>query len=86
MFERARSPLREESAHGQDVGFEPDRRVRTASTIKLPIFCALESLVAAGTVTWDERVRLRAADKVSGSGIVADLEDGTELCSVTSRR
>ena len=28
---------------------------------------------------WDERVRLRAADKISGSGILADLEEGTEL-------
>jgi beta-lactamase class A len=64
---------------GKDVGVHPDRPVRTASTIKLPILCALESLVASGTVKWDERIRVRAADKVSGSGIVADLEDGTEL-------
>jgi beta-lactamase class A len=63
----------------QDVGVGADRPVRTASTIKLPILCALESLVAAGTVKWDERVRLRTADKISGSGILADLEEGTEL-------
>ena len=63
----------------RDVGVGPDRPVRTASTIKLPILCALESLVAAGTVKWDERVRLRTADKISGSGILADLEEGTEL-------
>jgi len=64
---------------GRDVGLEPDRRVRTASTIKLPIFCALESLVAAGRVRWDEPLTVGHADKVSGSGVAADLEDGTPL-------
>jgi beta-lactamase class A len=64
---------------GKDVGIHPDQPVRTASTIKLPILCALEALIAGGSVRWDERIRLRDADKISGSGILADLEDGTEL-------
>jgi len=64
---------------GRDVGIEPDRRVRTASTIKLPILCALESLVAAGRVRWEEPLTVRHEDKVSGSGVAADLEDGTTL-------
>ena len=64
---------------GRDFGVAPDTRVRTASTIKLPILCALESLVAAGKVKWDERIILKPEDKVSGSGVLASLEDRTEL-------
>lgn len=64
---------------GRDVAIEADRKVRTASTIKLPILCALESLVAAGRVRWDEPIRVRAEDKVSGSGVAAELENGTTL-------
>ncbi len=64
---------------GKDFGIKPDTRVRTASTIKLPILCALESLVAAGKVKWDEKIVLKPEDKVSGSGVLASLADGTEL-------
>lgn len=62
---------------GRDVGLGPDDRVRTASTIKLPILCALESLVANGAMRWDERLTLRQADKVSGSGILSEFSDGS---------
>src|SRR4030095_3890244 len=64
---------------GREFGVAPDTRGRTASTIKLPILCALESLVAAGKVKWDERIILKPEDKVSGSGVLASLEDHTEL-------
>jgi beta-lactamase class A len=64
---------------GREVGVAPDTRVRTASTIKLPILCALESLVAAGQVKWDERIILKPEDKVSGSGVLASLADHSEL-------
>jgi beta-lactamase class A len=61
---------------GSEVGLEPDRRVRTASTIKLPIACALAAEVAAGRARWDERLVIRAQDKVSGSGVLGELGDG----------
>ena len=54
-------------------------KVRTASTIKLPILAALESLVAAGKVKWDERIALKPGDKVSGSGVLSSLADNTDL-------
>ena len=56
-----------------------DTKVRTASTIKLPVLCTLESLVANGRVRWDERIVLRPSDKVTGSGVLGSLEDGTDL-------
>ena len=64
---------------GREFGLAADTRVRTASTIKLPILCALEGLVATGRVKWDERIALEASDKVTGSGVLGSLEDGTDL-------
>jgi beta-lactamase class A len=64
---------------GRDFGLGADTKVRTASTIKLPVLCALESLVAAGRVRWDERLPLRPEEKVTGSGVLGSLEDGTDL-------
>ena len=64
---------------GSEVGIEPDRRVRTASTIKLPIACALAAEVEARRVRWDERLVIRAQDKVSGSGVLADFSEGETI-------
>lgn len=65
--------------NGREVALDADRLVRTASTIKLPILCALEALVASGRVRWDETIRLKDSDKVSGSGVVHELGEGTAL-------
>ena len=64
---------------GSEVGREPDRRVRTASTIKLPIACALAAEVEARRARWDERLVIRAQDKVSGSGVLADFSEGETI-------
>ena len=64
---------------GADFGLRPDERVRTASTIKLPILCALFDLVAAGKVRWDEKLTLRDEDKISGSGVLHEFSGGTQL-------
>jgi len=64
---------------GSEVGIEPDRRVRTASTIKLPIACALAAEVEARRARWDERLVIRAQDKVSGSGVLADFSEGETI-------
>jgi beta-lactamase class A len=64
---------------GRDFSLGADTKVRTASTIKLPVLCALESLVASGKVQWNERIPLKPDDKVSGSGVLGSLEDGTDL-------
>jgi beta-lactamase class A len=64
---------------GRDFSMGADTKVRTASTIKLPVLCALESLVADGRVKWDDRIVLKPSDKVTGSGVLGSLEDGTDL-------
>jgi len=64
---------------GATLSIDADATVRTASTIKLPILCALEALVARGDVRWDERIVLRDSAKVSGSGVLHELADGTVL-------
>ncbi len=70
-------------ARNLDTGAEfasgADERVRTASTIKLPILCALSAQVAAGRLKWDDRIVLRDSDKVSGSGVLTEFTAGTTL-------
>ncbi len=64
---------------GAEFGLQPDERVRTASTIKLPILCALFHLASQGKLGWDEKLALRAEDIVSGSGVVQELSPGVQL-------
>src|SRR4026208_1390512 len=63
---------------GKDFGVGADTKVKTASTIKLPILCTLESLVAQGKVRWDERIVLKPEDKVTGAGGVGSVAAGAE--------
>jgi beta-lactamase class A len=54
--------------------------VRTASTIKLPILCALFDAVARGQAKWTDPLTVTAAEKVTGSGVIAsELSDGLQL-------
>jgi beta-lactamase class A len=64
---------------GVDVGINADEPVRTASTIKLPIACAVAKFVAEGKHAWSDRLIIRAEDKVSGSGVLADFSDGESI-------
>jgi beta-lactamase class A len=56
-----------------------NERVRTASTIKLPIMVAVFQAVADGQATWAEQLTLRDADKVTGSGVLTEFSDGVKL-------
>ena len=64
---------------GAEFSLHADERVRTASTIKLPVLCALFDLVAQGQLRWDEKLTLRQEDIVSGSGILQELSAGLVL-------
>lgn len=71
------------AAKNLDSGAEFNRgaseQVRTASTIKLPILCAVYQAAAAGQLTMDELITMTGDDKVAGSGIIRELADGTRL-------
>lgn len=58
---------------GADFAIRADERVRTASTIKLPILVAIAEAVATGKATWEEEILLRPEDKVGGSGILSEF-------------
>jgi beta-lactamase class A len=45
---------------GEDFGLRPDARVRTASTIKLPILVAAFAAVEQGKATWQDTIEMRA--------------------------
>jgi beta-lactamase class A len=54
-------------------------KVRTASTIKLPILCAAYRLAAESKLPMDEKLVMRAEDVVSGSGIIREFSPGTQF-------
>lgn len=64
---------------GQTYGVGENERVRTASTIKLPIMVAVFRAVADGRARWDETLTLREEDKVSGSGVLREFSSGLKL-------
>lgn len=65
--------------NGRTIAWRQDERVRTASTIKLPILAALYDQVAKGKVRWDEPLTLNKPDTVSGSGVLSEFTPGTRL-------
>lgn len=64
---------------GRSFALRADTRVRTASTIKLPIMAAVFQAVADGKAQWTETIVLRDHDKVSGSGVLRELSEGVAL-------
>lgn len=61
---------------GASTGLRENGKVRTASTIKLPIMTGVFHLVAEGKARWDELIEMKAEDKVSGSGVLTEFSDG----------
>ena len=64
---------------GESFGVRQDERVRTASTIKLPIMAAVFEAVAQGKARWTDVLPLTGPKKVSGSGVVRELSNGLRL-------
>lgn len=61
--------------------------VRTASTIKLPILCAVYEAAHKGRLKFEETIAMTAEDKVAGSGVIREFENGArftirDLCHV----
>ncbi len=64
---------------GETYSFNPDDRVRTASTIKIAVMIEAFAHVNAGKIKWTDEVVLTKEKKVSGSGILTELSDGLRL-------
>jgi N-acetylated-alpha-linked acidic dipeptidase len=64
---------------GESWGLLPDERVRTASTIKIPILVEAYAQVAEGRHRWDEPITLTAEGKVGGAGILGEFAPGLTL-------
>lgn len=61
---------------GEEVAFDPERVMPTASTIKLCVLAELYRAVGAGDLSLDARVTLEPDDRRGGSGILKDLDPG----------
>jgi beta-lactamase class A len=64
---------------GESYGLGEDERVRTASTIKVPIMVEAFASVAEERSRWDDELVLTKEKKVSGSGILFEFHDGLKL-------
>ncbi|MEO8660523.1 MAG: serine hydrolase [Bryobacteraceae bacterium] len=64
---------------GETYGIGEDEKVRTASTIKLPLMVTTFRAVENGKAKWDETLTLREEDKVSGSGVLREFSSGLKL-------
>lgn len=64
---------------GATYGIGENERVRTASTIKVPIMASVFAMVAEGKVKWNDELILTKEKKVSGAGILPDFGDGLHL-------
>jgi beta-lactamase class A len=65
---------------GAVVEINGSQPVRTASTIKLPILCAVFDAVAKGQAKWTDPLTVEHNEKVSGSGVIgSELSDNVRL-------
>ncbi len=64
---------------GEAAEIRGGEKVRTASTIKLPVLVDLYALAAEKKISLDEELTMAKADMVSGSGVLRELTAGTKL-------
>ena len=64
---------------GKIVELRGNEKVRTASTIKLPLLVEIYAEANEGKLKLDEELIMREADMVSGSGVLRELTAGTRL-------
>jgi beta-lactamase class A len=64
---------------GSVLAYNADETFLTASVVKLPVLFELFRQVKNKTVSLDQRITLRDADKVIGSGVLKELRAGLRL-------
>ncbi len=65
--------------NGETLAHFPDRRVKTASVIKLPILVYVALAVSEGTLDWETPLTLAEAEKVGGAGVLTGMTAGLSL-------
>jgi beta-lactamase class A len=64
---------------GKTFSLRGDERVRTASTIKLPIMVETYFQINEGKLKWTDEIVLTKEKKVGGSGILGEFSDNTKI-------
>lgn len=63
---------------GREIAINPDDYFPTASTLKVPVLYTFMQACDAGDLDPEERVTLRHADRVPGSGVLQDMDEGLQ--------
>jgi beta-lactamase class A len=71
--------------NGKEYALKADERVRTASTIKLPIMVETYFQVSEGKLKWTEELVLTKQNKQGGSGVLSEFSDGTKIDLQTAK-
>ena len=61
---------------GEEASFNGDELFPMASVFKVPVIVELYKQVEAGRLSLDDKIMLKEADKVPGSGILRELSEG----------
>jgi beta-lactamase class A len=64
---------------GKTYSLRGDERVRTASTIKLPIMVETYFQVSEGKLNWTDEIALTREKKIGGSGVLGEFSDNTKI-------
>jgi beta-lactamase class A len=64
---------------GKVYSLRGDERVRTASTIKLPIMVEAYFQIAEQKVAWTDEITVSKEKKTGGSGVLGEFTDGTKI-------
>ena len=64
---------------GKTYSLRGDERVRTASTIKLPIMVEAYFQVAEGKLAWTDELMLTRQNKQGGSGVLGEFSDNAKI-------
>jgi beta-lactamase class A len=64
---------------GETFLYHPDRNVKTASVIKLPMLAHVALAVREGSLSWNEKLTLTEEEKVAGSGVLTQLTAGLSI-------
>ena len=64
---------------GWTAEYHADRKVKTASVIKLPLLVHLALCVSEGRLDWNETLELTDAEKVGGAGVLSGMTAGLKL-------